>query len=92
MPKNLMTGQVLMNFRVPTLEFFGKLVTFFILIKYYTFFVKIAINRAKFTSQNLMPRQNLTPEIPNARSAHPYLPLLPVESRLFCIDLQENFP
>ena len=70
-PKNLMTGQVFITFRVPKLKIFSKLFTFFTLTKYYTFFVKNCQKpnaRAKFTSQNLMPGQKLTPEIPNVRA------------------------
>ena len=40
-------------------------------IKYYTFFVKNCQKpnaRTKFISQNLMPGQKLTPEIPNGRA------------------------
>ena len=66
-----MPGQVFMNFTVPKLEIFSKKVTFFLsFIEYYTFFVKNYQKidaQVKFTSQNLMSRQKLTPEIPNAQ-------------------------
>ena len=68
MPKNLMTGQVFMNF-IAKVGNFQQVGHFF--IKYYTFFIKNCQKpyaQAEFIAQNLMPRQKLTPKIPNAQA------------------------
>ena len=73
-PKSLITGQVFTNLRVPKLEYFTfqQVGHFFhSFIKYDTFFVKNCQKPntwAKFTFQNLMPGQNLTPAKPNAQA------------------------
>ena len=79
MPKNLMTGQVFMNLECQNWKF-HQVGHFF--IKYYTFFIKNCQKPnawAKFTSQNVMPGQKLTPKIPNAR-AHTSIPTFITES------------
>ena len=66
-PKNLMTGQVFMNFRVPKLKFSASRSLFSLLSNITHFLVKNCQKpntQSKFTSQNLMPRQKLNPEIP----------------------------
>ena len=63
-PKNLMPGQVFMNFIVQMGHIFHSFIN-------YTFFVNNCLKpnaRAKLTSQNLMPRQKLILEKPNARA------------------------
>ena len=83
MSKNLMTGQVFITFKVPKLKIFGSRSLFSLFYQLLHFFVKNRqLNpyaRAKFTSQNLMPRQKLTPEIPSAR-AHTSVPTFLRES------------
>ena len=69
MPKNLMTGQVFRTFKVPKFQQVGHFFTLLSIITH--FLVKNSQKpnaRAKFTSQNLMPGQKLTPEIPNVRA------------------------
>ena len=75
-PKNLMTGQVFMTFKVPKLKNSANRSLFspFYPDYYTAFFVnnwEKPNALAKFTSQNLMPGQTLTPEIPNARARTP---------------------
>ena len=66
-----MTGQVFMTFKAPKSKIFSMYVTFFTLLSIITLFCQKLpkINaRAKFISQDLMPGQKLTPEIPNAQA------------------------
>ena len=71
-PQNLMTGQVFMNLCVPKLEFSASRSLFSLFPQTLHIFFGQKLSKpnvwAKFTSQNLMPEQKLTPTKPNARA------------------------